>query len=57
MLSTKLYGVVEGIATAVATLIPCVGLILLLVIIREASDILRQNGIRVGLFGAELRDL
>jgi hypothetical protein len=51
--SSKFLGILQGILT----LIPCVGLIVLLVINQTATTTLQQNGIRVGLLGARLSDL
>jgi asparagine N-glycosylation enzyme membrane subunit Stt3 len=53
LLSTKIYGTGAGILLGMLTLIPCVGLIVLLIINQRATTVLRQNGIRVGLLGAD----
>lgn len=57
MLATKLYGQSTGIVYGVLTLIPCVGLIVLLIINQKATTVLKENGVRVGLLGAKLSDL
>jgi len=57
LLSTKVYGVGIGIGLGILTLIPCIGLIVLLMINGKATAILRQNGIRVGLMGADMSQL
>jgi len=57
LLATKVYGTGVGILLGILTLIPCVGLIVLLIVNGKATSILRQNGIRVGLLGANLSDL
>jgi hypothetical protein len=54
MLSIKVYGTVQGVVFGILTLIPCVGLIVLLVVNGKATAILRQNGYQVGLLGANL---
>ena len=51
LLSTKVYGTGVGVLLGILTLIPCIGLIVLLTINGKATAILRQNDIRVGLMG------
>jgi hypothetical protein len=46
-----------GIACGLLALIPCIGLLTLLIINSKATGILRQNGIRVGFLGADLAQL
>lgn len=46
-----------GIVLGILTLIPCIGLIVLLVINGKATGVLRENGIGVGLLGANLSKL
>lgn len=53
LLSIKVYGTGLGIVLGVLTLIPCVGLIVLLVVNGKATSVLSRNGIRVGLLGAD----
>jgi hypothetical protein len=53
LLSTKVYGTGLGVLFGLLTLIPCVGLIVLLVINQKATSVLRQNGVKVGLLGAD----
>jgi hypothetical protein len=57
MLAMKIYSRSTGILLGILTLIPCVGLITLLVINSTATAILRMNGIRVGLLGARASDI
>jgi hypothetical protein len=57
LLSTNVYNVGLGVLLGILTLIPCVGLVVLLIINGKATSILRANGIRVGLMGANLSDL
>jgi hypothetical protein len=52
MLAIKVYGIGLGIAFAIGSFFPCLGLILLLVINGKATSILQQNGIKVGFLGA-----
>lgn len=51
-LSIALYNTGTGIVLGVLTLVPYVGMIVLLVINGKATNVLRQHGIRVGLLGA-----
>lgn len=57
LLSIKVYNVGLGILFGFLTLVPCVGLVMLLVINAKATGILRQNGIKVGLLGANTSDI
>jgi hypothetical protein len=52
MLSLALYGTAAGIVLGLLTLIPLIGLIVLLIVNGKATNILREHGIRVGLLGA-----
>lgn len=52
LLALKIYGTGAGIILAILTLIPCIGLLVLLVINGKATKILQENGIKVGLLGA-----
>jgi hypothetical protein len=54
LLSTKVYGVAIGILLGLLTFLPCIGLLVLLIINGKATNVLRQNGHRVGLLGASL---
>ncbi len=57
LLATKVYTTATGIILGILTLIPCVGLIVLLIINGKATSILKANGIHVGLFGASMADI
>lgn len=57
LLSTKVYSVVAGVLLGLVTLVPCVGLIALLVINGKATSTLRAHGINVGLIGADLSQI
>jgi hypothetical protein len=52
MLAIKVYGTGLGIVLGVLSLVPLISLIVLLVVNGKATGILKQNGIKVGLLGA-----
>jgi hypothetical protein len=52
LLSVELFGPVIGVLCGFLTLVPCVGLITLLVISSQATGTLRRHGYHVGFFGA-----
>lgn len=53
LLATKLYGTGLGIVLGILTLIPLIGLIVLLIVNGKATGILKSHGIDVGLLGAK----
>src|SRR5262249_41671399 len=53
MLAIALYDTGIGILLGILTLVPLVGLIVLLIINSKATNALRQYGIKVGLMGAK----
>lgn len=57
LLAVKLYGTGSGVVYGILTLVPLVGLIVLLIINQKATKILTDNGVRVGLLGANSSDL
>ena len=57
LLATKVFGTVLGTVFGVLTMIPCVGLIILLIVNGKATSILKKHGIGVGLLGANLSDI
>jgi hypothetical protein len=57
LLATKVYSTGLGILLGLLTLIPCVGLIVLVIINGKATAVLKAHGIRVGLLGASMSDL
>ncbi|HYV39647.1 MAG TPA: hypothetical protein VE988_28420 [Gemmataceae bacterium] len=57
LLALKVYSPGVGIALAILTLIPCAGLIAILVINGKATAGLKKNGISVGLLGASFSDI
>lgn len=54
LLATKVFGTGLGILFGLLTMIPCFGLVMLLIINGKATSVLRQNGYRVGLLGAKM---
>jgi len=57
LLAAKVYGTGLGVLLGILTFVPCVGLIVLLTVNGKATAVLRQNGIRVGLMGANLSQI
>jgi hypothetical protein len=57
LLAIKVYSTGVGILLGILTIIPCVGLIVLLIVNGKATAILKQNGIKVGLLGADLSQI
>ncbi len=53
ILATKIYNTGLGIILSILTLIPCLGLIVLLMVNQKATAMLQENGYEVGLFGAK----
>ena len=56
LLSMQVYHPVVGVLFGVLTLVPCLGLLVLLLINERATSLLKRNGFRVGLMGARLSD-
>lgn len=54
LLAVKLYGVVQGILIGLVSLVPCIGLLALLLINGKATKLLKANGVKVGFLGANL---
>lgn len=57
LLAAKVYHPAIGILLGLLTLVPVVGLIVLLRINAKAIKILKDNGVHVGLIGARMSDL
>jgi len=57
LLATKVYGTGVGVLLGILAMIPCIGLLVLLVVNGKATAILKQNGIKVGLLGANLSEI
>lgn len=53
-LAMEVFGVGVGILLGILTLVPCVGLIMLLIVNGRATSLLRNAGYHVGLMGADL---
>jgi hypothetical protein len=56
-LALAIYGTAGGIILGVLTCIPLVGGIVLLIVNGKATNLLREDGIHVGLLGARMHDL
>ena len=54
LLAMKVYGTGLGILLGVLSLVPLIGLVVLLIVNGKATDIMKQNGIKVGLLGADV---
>ena len=52
MLSVRVYGTGMGIFLGLLTLVPLLGLLVLLIVNSKATKILKEHGIKVGLLGA-----
>lgn len=52
-LATRIYGTAIGVTYGILTLIPLVGLIILLIVNGKATAILREHGLKVGLLGTD----
>lgn len=57
LLAIRIYSVALGILLGILTLIPCVGLFVLLIINGKATAFLTSHGVRVGLLGAKMSDI
>jgi len=54
LLAMRVYSTGAGIAMGLLAIVPCLGLVMLLIINQAATRILTDNGIKVGLFGASM---
>lgn len=54
LLAMKTYGTGLGILLGILCLVPLVGLLVLLMVNGKATGVLKQNGIKVGLLGADI---
>ncbi len=57
LLAIRTCGTGVGIVFGLLSLVPCFGLIMLFHLSNDARVILKENGIKVGLFGARLSDI
>ena len=56
LLAIKVYNIALGIVLGLLSVLPCIGLFVLLVVNGKATRILQSNGYRVGLLGADLAE-
>jgi Mg2+/Co2+ transporter CorB len=52
LLAKELFGTAVGVLCAILMIVPCISLIALLVVNQKATAYLRNNGVRVGFWGA-----
>lgn len=52
-MASALHGTVIAVLSAISLFIPCVGLVVLLVLNSQATRVLRDAGLRVGLLGVD----
>ena len=57
LLAMKIYSTGMGVFLGILTLVPCLGLIVLLIVNGNATGVLKKHGIKVGLLGAKLSDI
>ncbi len=57
LLAIRVYSTAVGVLLGILTFIPCIGLLVLLMVNGKATGILKQNGIKVGLLGADLSQI
>jgi hypothetical protein len=57
LLATKVYSPAMGVFCGILTLVPCIGLGVLIMINQKAVGILKQNGVRVGFLGANASEI
>ncbi len=57
LLAAKLHGAVYGVLMMMLSFVPCVNFIVLLIVNQQATKLLKQNNIHVGLLGARMSDL
>lgn len=57
LLAAKLHGAVVGVLMLMLSFVPCANFIILLIINHQATRLLMNNGVHVGLLGARMSDL
>ena len=57
LLAMICYGTSTGVVAGIVALIPCIGVIVLLIVNNSATKLLKKEGIRVGLLGADLSQI
>ncbi len=55
--SLKVYNIVSAVIFGLLVLIPCLGLLILLMVNVRATTILKSHGIKVGFFGAKVSSI
>jgi predicted RNA-binding Zn-ribbon protein involved in translation (DUF1610 family) len=54
ILSSRIYNTGLGILLALLSIVPCLGLLILVMVNQRATTLLRENGYEVGLLGAKI---
>ncbi len=57
VLALRVYGQAAGIVLGILTLVPLVGLVVLLIVNQKATALLKEAGVHVGLLGARMSDI
>jgi hypothetical protein len=57
LLAMICYGTSTGVVAGIGALIPYIGIIVLLIVNNSATKLLKKEGIRVGLLGADLSQI
>lgn len=57
LLSWELRGTFAAVVFGLGTVVPCMGLFVLMLVNGYATNELKKNGVRVGVFGATLADI
>lgn len=57
LLAVKTYGTARGILFGLLSLVPLIGLFILLMVNGKATKVLKENGIAVGLLGANVASI
>lgn len=57
LLALSLYSTGVGVVLGICMFIPLIGLIILLIVNGKATNVLREDGIHVGLLGARMSDI
>jgi hypothetical protein len=57
LVEVKLSGAVVGVFVAILSVVPCLGLFIILIVNTRATSALQSNGVRVGFLGAHASDL
>ncbi len=57
LLAIKIFGTGVGVLLGILSMIPCLGLLVLLTVNGRATEVLKQNGVKVGLLGAKISEI